>query len=1393
MSKILKKLGWKVTVLLGIIILLFLCIGANQIIKQYFIRTIESGWNVISYEKDEGIKDDCLGLFDRYQQQTVTFSTRVANNYKFLSSFLSQNPRKTYDAYYEISGNDEFYSEVYNSRLELFVYSGRQLFPDILELQRALKGERFTSIKESGFYTYLLSFEPLKPDENNPESMNSIQSGDKVTGVLVVGKLIDVNYKINNSFFKNYGFLEDIRSKYDITATFENKPFSDTIYTADENGHNVQKVDLRGTDGSVISRVVIPRLDKNSYISGVEDEFRKLFSIFIFGLSAIFFVLIVNYTQKIELKSLKLSIFIGYLLLMRFLWLLVDFPANIFKTSLFEVFSPSYYASGFGFGIGKSLGELFITSLFVMVICFIILSYTFKWLKRDPLSGNLIFKLLIILLCSSVSVALIHIYGTIIQSLVFDSNLQYFDRSQILSFEHPELIIGQFIILVLSISLILVLISLIIIIYRNLSGFFSGIKLFKRAPYLMIIFFLAGINLLMFILQALFIEFSISFLNRNVILILISLFGLYLYTQLIRNRSFNINTSLNFSIIALISIIFIPLVLLTKITSQENKYLELIARRVSENEEDKITSMVLTTLDDVTENKDIEADIINKNKFPKLAFNIWSQSILFTEDLNSGVFVLDREKRLISDFNINPDELNSDSVVRNSITTLESISRKTLKSDINNSDDESVDNGDEETDFSGNEQIFQNKEMKFFYGIRPVEKINLKNSKFNIINGYIIVAVRYDSKNFFSQAGIQILSNLSRDNLINKLTSTPEISEFSNGELIGATNKDLSRSFSKSLDPFKESVMNNSDKTAFRFDSFENQIYKSFYLLNDERKADGGSEEKIYIVSLKANDFSRMAFFFFKFLLFIVSIFIIYIIVYVIYKGLYFALVSRTYKTLKFGFREKIFVSFIVVSVIPIIVLALYSREFVKQKNNDFYKSQIISDLKLVEQYIKHRSPPIDFARLRMNKSLEYYNLQNIFSREFSELHKNFNLYIYNKLVSTTDEQLYKSDLLDDRISGGAYYNIALLKKDYFSESTQIGDLNVIAAYIPIYDNYNNLLGILSSQTVFRQNEINQELTENLVYIFGVYFVAVIFLVIIVNILSYTISNPIIRLQRATDQLSRGNIEIEVKSSSKDEIGDLISSFNKMTKELKRSREELKKVERESAWKDIARQVAHEIKNPLTPMKLAMQHLYYAYTHDFKDFKTVIQTTNRLIIDQIETLNRIATEFSDFAKMPSRNYVPLDINTVLCDAVKLLNVDNKIQINIDGSKNAPVIIGDREEVMRALINIIRNSLQAIDEKVINRKDGTIWINTIILNGYYSIRVKDNGIGMDEDSISKLFRLDVSHSRPGTENETGTGLGLILCKEFIERNSGTINVKSKSGEGSIFSFSLPKAN
>jgi len=574
------------------------------------------------------------------------------------------------------------------------------------------------------------------------------------------------------------------------------------------------------------------------------------------------------------------------------------------------------------------------------------------------------------------------------------------------------------------------------------------------------------------------------------------------------------------------------------------------------------------------------------------------------------------------------------------------------------------------------------------------------------------------------------------------------------------------------LDSFRESVINSNERSALRYDDFENELYKSFYYMPGLKNANG--PEKIIAVSIRVNDLGLYSFYILRYLLFVVFIFVIFLVLYSIYRGIAFLLNPAQKTPFRFGFREKLFVSFVIASVIPIIVLAVYTRELAIEKNNDYYKNQLISDLRIVDQYLKSRSPYFEVPRPLTENRLD--NFQEIFRNGFSVSDKNFNLYIKNKLVATTNEQLYKSDLLDTRISGNAYYNIALLKKDYFSEDQQIRNYKFLVGYKPIYDKFNNLSGIISTQTVFKQSEINEELTESFVYIFGPYSIAVIFLILIVNIIAYRISNPIIRLQKATEQLSKGNIDIQVKSTSKDEIGGLVRSFNRMTKELKRSRAELQKAERESAWREVARQIAHEIKNPLTPMKLAMQHLYYAYTHGANDFKSIIQTTNRLIIDQIETLNKIATEFSDFAKMPSRNYEALTIDTIIKDVVELLNREGKIKLNLEDGIEKHKVMGDKDEVKRAFINIIRNSLQAIDERNITEKDVNVNVVSIRNNGFYTVKVKDNGVGMDDLTQQKLFEPYFS------TKSSGMGLGLVITKKILDDMQAKISVQSEVDKG-----------
>jgi len=1355
-----KILGYLSLLLLFIILFTF---G----VRYYFSKSILSDWESISVEKKKQIQVECLNIFYNYQNQTAQFSYSLIRNKKLLSAFSNQNTKKAYESFYEAENINDYNVEIYNSRLELFLFSGRQINPEVTELKKALEGERYSIVKEIGLYTYVVVFDPIKSESGNSE------------GIMVVSRLLDINNEIQNRFFVNAGITREIFNKHHIEVNFDFNKFASSN-SLDTASVEFSQLNLKDINSNNMGRIYFPNLDQSSYLLSVIKKFDGIIGFMVFVLNLVLLYWAIMVSLRADSLVTKIFISAAALILSRYLWLLMEFPAKLAGESGFDIFSPVHYASGIGSGMAKSIGELLITSFVIMAISlYAVINIIQLYKSEQKQAPSAWFSFTAALSTVVASLITIHFYGVIIQSLVYDSTIKFIDKSGLFSASQPELIVTRLVILCLSISLLLILVSCGIIAARYLNEYLSLNKFVRKNSSLIIFGGFILINVLVSLIPDSLFDISLKLNLRILILALAGFLALFIQKQLVVSREYRFINVVNFSFILLACVIFVPAILLNKITAQENRYLEKAAKEISQQSPDKISFLISTTLEDISEDEQLQSDIKDKNKFSKLSFNIWSKSKFYDEDLNSAVFVLDTAKRLISDFNINSNDLLSDSVISFSIRNL----NKKKKADDMVAESETEEEELSDLEIVSNTyllfesgDVYQNKELKFYSGIVQIEKSGLKSSPFKNVLGYVIVAAGYDAKNFLTQSNLSIFKNFTRDNIINKLTTSPVITEFSDGELVGSSNKDVSKSFVKSLDPFRESVKDKIDKSTLRYDEFENEIYKSYYVLVDRMTNSIPASEKIYVVSVKINDFGLSTFFFFSYLLFVVFIYSIILIVYFIYRSVAYLTDTEGVRIIKFGFREKIFVSFLLASVIPIIVLAIYTREYVKDKNEEFYKNQLISDLRIVEQYVKNKFLiPVPVNPYKTLKQENPDGFSDLFGKGFSGSDKNFNFYAKTKLISTTSEQLYKSDLLDTRISGAAFYNIALLKKDYFSENQQIGNFTFIVGYKPIYDSFNNLTGIISTQTVFKQSEINQELTESLVYILGPYFTAVIILIFIVNILSYRISNPILKLQKATEQLSKGNIDVQVKSDSTDEIGQLVKSFNRMIKELKRSRAELKKAEREGAWRDIARQVAHEIKNPLTPMKLAMQHLYNAYSRGSKDFKSVIQTTNKLIIDQVETLNKIATEFSSFAKLPSRNYEPLDINDILKDVVKLMDAKGKIKIKLEDGKSNRLVMGDKDELKRALINIIKNSIQAIEEKESEEK-GLINIESERNNGYYLVKITDNGVGMDNETRRQLFEPYFS------TKSNGMGLGLVITKKILDDMKARIYIKSEENKG-----------
>ena len=248
-----------------------------------------------------------------------------------------------------------------------------------------------------------------------------------------------------------------------------------------------------------------------------------------------------------------------------------------------------------------------------------------------------------------------------------------------------------------------------------------------------------------------------------------------------------------------------------------------------------------------------------------------------------------------------------------------------------------------------------------------------------------------------------------------------------------------------------------------------------------------------------------------------------------------------------------------------------------------------------------------------------------------------------------------------------------------------------------------------------------------------------------------------------------------------DEIGSLVSEYNRMILELSKSAELLAKSERESAWREMAKQVAHEIKNPLTPMKLSVQHLKRIWKDDAPDGDQKMERLTQTIIEQIDTLSSIATEFSNFAKMPKANLERVDVQQTLLNIIDLFNDSNDIEILFHNQTiENRIVLADKEQLLRVFNNIMKNAIQSIPKE----RKGIIEIDLKLENDSYTISIKDNGGGIASDVLDKIFVPNF------TTKTGGMGLGLAMVKSIVEEFNGKIWFETKSDEGTIFYVSLP---
>jgi nitrogen fixation/metabolism regulation signal transduction histidine kinase len=286
--------------------------------------------------------------------------------------------------------------------------------------------------------------------------------------------------------------------------------------------------------------------------------------------------------------------------------------------------------------------------------------------------------------------------------------------------------------------------------------------------------------------------------------------------------------------------------------------------------------------------------------------------------------------------------------------------------------------------------------------------------------------------------------------------------------------------------------------------------------------------------------------------------------------------------------------------------------------------------------------------------------------------------------------------------------------------------------------------------------------------------------VLVAIMISRYIARPLQLIRNQLGAFSLGESNPRIEWHRTDEIGQLVSAYNQMIDELAVSAELLARSERESAWREMARQVAHEIKNPLTPIKLSMQHLIKAWDDKAPDWESRLKKFSQTLIFQIDTLSAIASEFSDFAQMPRPNLQRIDLISVITNSVQIFKDHENLTIQYPAQFGVYYVYADENQMLRVFNNLIKNSIQAIPQD----QHGKIIINLENRQENCLLTFTDNGAGIPVEQQSRIFTPNF------TTKSAGMGLGLAMVKNIIDNTGGRIWFESSAGSGTTFHLLIP---
>ncbi len=408
-------------------------------------------------------------------------------------------------------------------------------------------------------------------------------------------------------------------------------------------------------------------------------------------------------------------------------------------------------------------------------------------------------------------------------------------------------------------------------------------------------------------------------------------------------------------------------------------------------------------------------------------------------------------------------------------------------------------------------------------------------------------------------------------------------------------------------------------------------------------------------------------------------------------------------------------------------------------------------------------------------------NLEQTVSR-IAELHGvDVNIYDLDGNLKVSSLQLpYNKGIIGNRIEPRAYYHLRILNEIQYFARESIGRLNYLSNYVPIIDDEGKPYAYLQIPYFTSQTRMRQEISNFLVAIININ----AFIFLIAGVVALFIANRITEsftfISNKMKEVNLGARNEAIVWNRNDEIHELVQEYNTMLGKLEESATTLARSEREGAWREMARQVAHEIKNPLTPMKLNLQHLQKAIENDNADVRELTRKVSATLVEQIDHLSQIAGDFSRFASIDMARSEDVDLGEALDMLVQLHRMHGDVTIIQSGPPGPVLISADKTYINRLFTNLLQNALQAIP----SGRKGIIEVKTQLEPVAVVVTISDNGCGIPADRQDKIFTPNF------TTKTSGTGLGLAMCKGIVEQLKGTIGFTTEENVGTSFRVMLP---